>query len=527
MKMKIFLGLFILVVLVSCQDKAVETKPPNIIFIMTDDHARSATSCYGSQLMTTTNIDRIAHNGLQFNNAFVTNSICGPSRAVFLTGKYSHNNGFKSNFDSFDGSQATLPKYLQQVGYYTSVQGKWHLKSKPEGFDEYSVLIDQGEYYSPQFTNGEDTVVVKGYSANIITDKALAVMDKVKQSEKPFFLMINHKAPHRNWMPDSIHLKSMGEQRFAIPKSFYDNYFSRSKAMEMADMRIADMYLGFDLKMKLKGGQEEETGTGGDPKAPSYKWWNEHYDRMNEQEKKVWDAYYNPIIEKYYKDKLSGKALLEWKFNRFLNDYVKSIQSVDDNIGRVLDYLEDNDLTKNTLVIYTSDQGFFLGEHGWYDKRFMYEPSLTIPLVMQYPEKLKEAKQVNLMVQNVDLAPTILDLAGVAIPQDMQGKSLAPFFETDKEGETVWRDKIYYHYYQTGIWHFAQRHLGLRTKRYKLIYFYDLDDWELYDLKHDPEEVNNLYRNQMYAPLADSLKLELKDLIREVGDTTAVKFWEK
>ncbi len=513
----------------SCGNQEEEYSPPNIIFIMSDDHARRATSCYTNEIMQTPNIDRIAQQGLQFDQAFVTNSICGPSRAVFLTGKHSHNNGFMSNFDQFDGGQATLPKYLQEAGYYTAVMGKWHLKSRPEGFDEYNILLDQGEYYNPTFTNGTDTSDIIGYSAQIITDNAIDVLQREKGNGKPIFLMVNHKAPHRNWMPDTTSLQTGAEKVFPIPSSFYDDYSTRASSARSQDMEIENMFLGFDLKMKLTGGQEEETGTGGDPRAPSYKWWNEHYDRMTEREKTIWDAYYNPLIEDFYQTNRNNKELLEWKYQRYMNDYSKSVQAVDNEIGKLLDYLEENNLHENTVVIYTSDQGFFLGEHGWYDKRFMYEPSLAIPLVMQYPKrfknKRKKAKRIQQMVQNIDLAPTILELANCQIPSDMQGISLASFF--GKKNQDIvknWRKNIYYHYYQKGIWHFVEPHLGIRTNRYKLIYFYDIDEWELFDLRQDPEELENLYSSQPHQNLVDSMKSELRLLIKEVNDTTAVVF---
>ena len=522
--MKHFLiSVLVFLSIVSCtnnhgNETAKTHSPPNIIFIMSDDHAKAAVSTYGSELISTPNIDAIAKNGVQFNNAFVTNSICGPSRAVFLTGKFSHKNGFMANQDTFDGNQATLPKFLQEAGYYTAVMGKWHLKSKPQGFDEYSILLDQGEYYNPQFYNGTDTTVVNGYSTTVITDKALNVLKKQKDSKQPVFLMIHHKAPHRNWMPDTTHLINGEEKIYPLPESFYDDYEGRSDAAREQDMRIDDMFLGMDLKLFLKNGMEEETGTGGNPTAPSYKWWQRDYNRMNEAQKAAWDNYYQPIIDDYYASQPTGQELLEWKYQRYMNDYLKSIHSVDDNIGRVLNYLEENKMTDNTLVIYTSDQGFFLGEHGWYDKRFMYEPSLSMPLVMQYPNGFSKQQEVSALVQNLDLAPTILTAAGIDVPDDMQGAPLQRVLPKEADD---WREKIYYHYYQDGVWHYVNKHLGIRTDRYKLIYFYDLNAWELYDLKQDPQEVNNLYGQENYSQLSDSLKQELEELIVKYDDQTA------
>jgi len=521
MSLRYLLISFCLIGLWACDKNGTEEQlpPPNIIFIMTDDHAVDAISAYGSNLISTPHIDRIAKHGMQFDNAFVTNSICGPSRAVIMTGKFSHKNGFKSNRDTFDGNQATLPKYLQQAGYYTAIAGKWHLKSTPQGFDEYSVLLDQGEYYSPQFYNGTDTTVVEGYATNVITDKALQVLDTQKDGEKPIFLMIHHKAPHRNWMPDTTHLSSGKEKVYPFPETFWDDYKTRTDAASKQDMRIENMFLGMDMKLMLPNAQEDETGTGGDPKAPSYTWWMRDYNLMTDDQREVWDAYYGPINEAYQNNPPKGKALTEWKYQRYMNDYLKCVQSVDDNVGRVLDYLEENGLSDNTLVIYTSDQGFYLGEHGWYDKRFMYEPSFRTPLFMQLPTKLKGKQKNEKLVQNIDFAPTMLAAAGVAIPSDMQGESLLSL--GDKKNQR-WRDQLYYHYYQGGTWHFVEKHVGIRTERYKLIFYYDLGDWELYDLQSDPQEVNNLYRDATYKPLSDSLKVELQGLATTYEDTTAL-----
>ena len=498
------------------------TQKPNVIFIMTDDHAKRAMSAYTNELIQTPHLDQLAAEGIQFNNAFVTNSICGPSRAVFLTGKFSHKNGFMSNRDTFDASQATLAKYLQDAGYYTAVVGKWHLKSEPQGFNEYSILLDQGEYYSPQFYNGIDTVVLEGYATNLITDKAINLLEEQKNMGKPVFMMVHQKAPHRNWMPDVSDLENGEEQYYELPETFYDDYATRSAAARNQDMRIENMFLGMDLKLYLKEKQAEETGTGGDPKAPSYSWWERDYNRMTDLQKQVWDKYYRPITDAYYANKPIGDSLLRWKYNRYMNDYLKTVKSVDDNVGRLMDYLKESGLDKNTLVIYTSDQGFFLGEHGWYDKRFMYEPSLGIPLVMRYPNGMKSGVRVDELVQNVDLAPTILTATGLEVPADMQGMPLNNFF--DGKNKNPWRDGIYYHYYQTGTWHFVEKHLGIRTDRYKLIYFEDLKAWELFDLQKDPNEINNLYGKPAYAELTTQLKAQLKDLIEQYDDETAAEF---
>ena len=494
---------------------------PNIIFIMTDDHSKRAMSAYSHDLIETPHLDKIAENGIKFDNAFVTNSICGPSRAVFLTGKFSHINGFKSNDeDVFDGSQPTLPKYLKDAGYYTTIIGKWHLGSVPQGFDQFDILIDQGEYYSPRFFNGKDTVVTPGYATDLITEKAIRLFEEQKNSGKPVFMMLHQKAPHRNWLPDVKDLENSKDKEFPLPATFFDDYSTRSQAAVKQDMRIENMFLGYDLKVNLKQ-EKDETGTGGDSRNNSFTWLNSDLARMNKEQRMAWDKYYKPISDAYYNNKLIGADLLRWKYNRYMNDYLKTVKSVDDNIGILFDYLKKTGLDKNTLIIYTSDQGFFLGEHGWYDKRFMYEPSIQIPLVMSYPGYIKRHITEKALVQNVDLAPTILQAAGVPVPADMQGNSLMPFFTGRKVNN--WRDKLYYHYYENTV-HHVEKHFGIRTTRYKLIYFYDIRDWELYDLKKDPHEVKNLYHNPRYKKTADQLKQQLKGLISQYKDTTAVDF---
>lgn len=524
--MKYLVALSFLILSYSCavynsaQFHTPEQAQPNIIFIMTDDHAKRAMSAYSHELIRTPHLDQLAEEGIKFNKAFVTNSICGPSRAVFLTGKFSHKNGFMSNRDTFDGSQPTLPKYLQQAGYYTAVVGKWHLKSEPQGFDEFSILLDQGEYYSPQFYDGKETVSVEGYATNIITDKAINLLENQRKSGKPLFLMVHQKAPHRNWMPDVSDLQNGTEKYYELHETFYDDYAGKSDAARNQDMRIDNMFLGYDLKLYLKEKQAEDTGTGGDPKAPSYTWWENDYNRMTDLQKEIWDKYYRPITHAYYAQKPIGDSLLRWKYNRYMNDYLKTVKSVDDNVGRLMNYLKNSGMDKNTLVIYTSDQGFFLGEHGWYDKRFMYEPSLGIPLVMRWPNEISEGIEMSELVQNVDLAPTIMQAAGLKVPRDMQGKALNGFF--DGLADESWRDAIYYHYYQTGTWHFVEKHLGIRTDRFKLIYFYDIKDWELYDLLQDPNEMNNIYRDPAYSNISKELTSKLKDLISFYDDKTAI-----
>ncbi|MEM8523393.1 MAG: sulfatase [Bacteroidota bacterium] len=512
---------FVLFFLTSCEESAVEEEKvverPNIIFIMTDDHSKRAMSAYTDELIETPHLDQLANEGVLFDQAFCTNSICGPSRAVFLTGKFSHKNGFKSNHDRFDGDQATLAKYLQRSGYHTSVIGKWHLVSTPQGFDEYKILIGQGEYYNPRFITPTDTVVEIGYSTNLITDHAISLMDSLKGGDQPFFMMVHHKAPHRNWMPDAKHLKEFGEQEFPLHPTFYDNYATRSEAAKIQDMEIKNMFHSTDMKLPIFE-KEKDTGTGGMPKANMAGGWKRSYERLTPEQKAAWDEYYEPIIKEFYEQKPKGKELAEWMYQRYLNDYTKSVLAVDDNVGRLMDYLKSNDLEKNTLVIYTSDQGFFTGEHGWYDKRFMYEPSLAIPLVFRYPNQIRSGIRHDAMIQNVDLAPTILDFADVDIPADMQGKSLVNILDSEKD--TV-RDAIYYHYYQSTGWHTVPKHLGVRTDRYKLIYYYEINQWELFDLQEDMEEMKNLYGQEGMEKITADLKEKLRKLIEEYEDDTA------
>jgi len=512
--------LLVLLTVLGCSSPAVTTEAerPNVIFIMTDDHSKRAMSAYTDELMQTPYLDQLADEGVLFEQAFCTNSICGPSRAVFLTGKFSHKNGFKSNHDTFDGDQPTLAKYMQAAGYHTSVVGKWHLVSRPQGFDEYKILLGQGEYYNPNFTNGTDTVQETGYATTLITDHALSVIDRVKDSGKPFFMMLHHKAPHRNWMPELKHLQAQEETAFPIHPTFHDNYENRSEAARIQDMEIRNMYRSSDMKLPIF---ENDPGSGGMPGFDMAGHWKRNYERLTPEQKAAWDEYYQPIIDEYYEQQPEGKELAEWMYQRYLNDYTKSIMSVDDNIGRVLDYLKANNLDQNTLIIYTSDQGFFTGEHGWYDKRFMYEPSLAIPLVVRYPKALQAGQKNQVMVQNVDLAPTILDYVGAPIPADMQGTSLKPILEGDTADN---RESIYYHYYQSTGWHTVPKHLGIRTGQYKLIYYYEIDQWELFDLYNDPNELKSIYGQESSAGLVKELKSELQQLIEKYEDDTAPDF---
>ena len=495
-------------------------KRTNILYIMSDDHAYQAVSAYGYGLNQTPNIDRIAREGLKFNNCFVTNSISGPCRAVMLTGKFSHKNGFYDNGDKtfFDGSQQTLPKLLQAAGYHTGIVGKWHLKTTPTGFDYYSVHYDQGEYYNPDFMeNGEKRVHYEGYATDLTADNAIKFLDDCDK-ETPFFLMMHFKAPHRNWMPAPDKLSMYEDVTFPIPATFYDSYEGRIAARQQMMSIDKDMSLGSDLK----------TYGEWDTERPN------EFRRMTSEQKTAWDKVYNPIIDDFARKQPKEKELAEWKFQRYMRDYLKCISSVDDNVGRVLNYLEQIGELDNTIIIYTSDQGFYLGEHGWFDKRFMYEESLKTPFVIRYPQMISSNRVANAMIQNVDFAPTLLDLAGLPVPDDMQGESFKAVLTGEKQTA---KDALYYHYYEYPRPHAVKKHYGIRTDRYKLIHFYnDIDEWELFDLMNDPNELNNLINDPAQAENIETLKKLLAELQVKYEDTDPtsenyideqLNFWER
>jgi len=491
---------------------------PNIILIMTDDHAKNAISCYGSQINQTPNIDRLAKEGLRFDNSFVTNSICAPSRAVILTGKYSHINGLKDNRDRFNGEQMTFPKLLQEAGYQTAMIGKWHLKSVPQGFDTWKILPGQGAYYNPRFIENGDTVKYEGYATNLITDFSLQTLDEFEK-DKPFCLLFFHKAPHRNWMPDIKHLTLYDDVEIPLPETFFDDYKTRSAAAREQDMEIINMFTSTDMKIHLAEDEKDYSGGSGSGNYNAPKWWADNYNSLTEEQRKAWDAAYDPKNKAFLEANLSGKELAKWKYQRYIKDYLRCVASVDDNIGRLLDYLDQNGLTDNTIVIYTSDQGFYLGEHGWYDKRFMYEESLGMPLIVRYPKEIKPGLISEEVVLNLDFCPTFLDYAGIEIPKDVQGESLRPLFLGQIPDK--WRQSMYYHYYEYPHgWHFVKRHYGVRTKTHKLIHFYnDIDAFELYDLENDPSELNNIYGKSEVTDIQKELETELVKLRDYYGDT--------
>lgn len=492
-----------------------EEKPPNIIFIMSDDHAQKAISAYSKNLIETPNIDRIAKEGAIFTESYVTNSICAPSRAAMLTSKYSSQNGLRDNRDKFDGSQQTFPKILRKNGYQTCIIGKWHLKTEPTGFDNWRILIGQGQYYNPDFWEMGDTNRYIGYTTDIITNFAVEELED-RDKDKPFAMLIHHKAPHRNWMPNPKYFGAFDSLDIPLPTTFWDDYSSRFQASE-ADMRIDDMYISFDLKLQ-KESYNIETGSGGNSTFVNKveKNWESTYGRLTDDQKRIWDDYYDKINEEFRLAELSGDKLLKWKYRRYINDYLSCILSVDESVGKILDYLDVNDLSENTIVVYTSDQGFYLGEHGWYDKRWMYEESFRTPLLIRYPGKIKPGLKIDEFVMNIDYAPTFFEYAKIDIPNDFQGES----FKNLLDGKsTNWRNSIYYHYYEYPHgWHKVRQHYGIKKGSYKLIYFYEIDKWELFVLKNDPNEVSNIYLSMDSSKIVKELKYELDSLRIKYGE---------
>ncbi|MFN8239571.1 MAG: sulfatase [Bacteroidales bacterium] len=481
---------------------------PNIIYIMSDDHAYQAISAYGGRLKNlapTPNIDRIASRGMRFDRCLVTNSISGPCRAVVLTGKYSHVNGFVANEGQkpFDGSQQTFPKLLQKAGYTTAMIGKWHLMSDPTGFDYWDILPGQGFYYNPDFINTSGRYTEHGYVTELITKKSLAWLKEASGSGKPFMLMMHHKAPHREWQPGPGELSLYKNTVFPEPPTLFDDHGNMGTAEKTQDMSIAvTMRIEEDLKLYMDKAKMKNTGL----------------NRLDEGQMKAWNAVYDPIIKNFYEVNPTGQDLVKYKYQRYLQDYLACIAGVDKSVGEILDFLKENGLDKNTIVIYASDQGFYLGEHGWFDKRWMFEESYRTPLLIEWPGVTRAGAVNNDMVSNIDLAETFLEMAGLDIPGDMQGKSLVSILK----GQTPpdWRKEHYYHYYEYPGSHMVKRHYGISTERYKLIhYYYDIDEWELYDLMEDPLELKNVYNDPAYRLVKEELHVKLEKLMKQYGDS--------
>jgi arylsulfatase A-like enzyme len=479
---------------------------PNVIFIFTDDHATQAIGAYGgplAELDPTPNIDRLANEGMLFRNAFVTNAICAPSRAVILTGMHSHLNSIPTNAERFDSSQVTFPRLLQGAGYQTAIVGKWHLKSDPVGFDYWEVLPGQGQYYNPEFRTASGVVQDTGYVTDLITDKVIDWLESGRATDRPFMVMYQHKAPHREWSPGPDQLTLYDDTEIPEPATLFDDYAGRTSATLTQEMTIArHQQLVYDLKVWPPESPGEED---------RYAQWAQGLrDRMTEEQRAAWDAAYEPKNDAFRSANLQGDELTRWKYQRYMKDYLRCIASVDENLGRLLDYLDQSGLSENTVVVYSSDQGFYLGEHGWFDKRWMYEESLRMPLIVRWPGVTAPGTEDTHLVQNLDFAETFLDMAGVEAPANMQGRSLVALLEGEEPGD--WRDAIYYHYYEFPGWHAVQRHYGIRTDRYKLIHYYLIDEWELFDLETDPDELQSVYDEQEYAGVVTELKTKLDSL---------------
>jgi len=523
----------IIVTLLSCskkEEKKNEENPPqrpNILFIMSDDHAYQAISAYDDRLIKTPNIDRIAKGGVLFTNATVTNSICAPSRAVILTGKHSFINGKIDNISPFDTTNVTFPKLFQDAGYQTAMFGKLHFGNNPKGVDEFMILPGQGRYYNPKFITKEGDTIIKGYVTDIITDQTLKWLEEKRNPDKPFLLMYFHKAPHRSWLPAPRHYREFTNKKFPLPETLFDDYKrignansdsipEYSTAAKDAEMSILrHMTLGYDNKVNnqtlLKLGINE-----------NYMDWPPT-SNMDEEQAASWDSVYNPIsneLQKQYAD-MSERDLMEWKYQRYMQDYLGCIAGVDENVGRVLDYLQTSGLEDNTIVVYTSDQGFYLGEHGWFDKRFMYKESFRTPLLIKWPHVITPNTTEDEMVQNLDFAQTFLEMAGIKAPSDMQGESLVPLLNGNKD---QWkRDAVYYTYYEYPGVHMVKRHYGIATKRFKLMHFYyDIDEWELYDLEKDPRDIHNEDYNTEYANVVAELKSKLQELRVKYKDSDSL-----
>lgn len=488
---------------------------PNIVYIMSDDHAYQAISAYGSplsKLAPTPNIDRIAKNGAIFTQSFVGNSLCGPSRATLLTGRQSHAHGFTQNGQRFDNNVWVWPRALGQAGYATAMFGKWHINYSPEGigFDDWKVLDDQGEYYNPDIITPKGRSVVEGYATDLITQYSLDWLKTGRDKSKPFAIMIHHKAPHRNFMPALRHVRKYQGVTFPVPGNYFDDYRGRIAAGTQEMNIYRDMYEGHDLKMTVAKGSAQLR----------YNRWPGAFDRMTHAQQAEWDAAMQADNDRLNAAPLSGRDLALWKYQRYMQQYLGTIAAVDEGVGAVLDYLEESGLDRNTIVVYTSDQGFYLGEHGWFDKRFIYEESMRTPFLIQYPGHIRPGTRIAAPIQNIDYAPTFLDYAGVKGPATIQGRSMTPLLA----GRTPrdWRKDVYYHYYEFPGFHAVRAHYGVRGERYKLVRFYGegLDAWEFYDLKKDPHEMDNRIGDPaMKGPIA-AMKRRLVELRREYKDTS-------
>lgn len=511
-------------VLISCAQKEKKTstsiqEKPNIIFIMSDDHAYQAISAYSDHLIQTPNIDRIGKEGIVFTNASVTNSICAPSRATILTGKHTHINGKVDNLMPFDTTQVTFPQLFQKAGYETAMFGKLHFGNNPKGVDDFMILPGQGNYINPDFISQKGDTTILGYATDIITDLTLNWLKKKRNPEKPFMLMYLHKAPHRPWWPTPEKFKEFYGKEFPLPASLFDDYSNRGSAAKTAEMNLlTHMKYVYDTKVWPETIANMDGVT---PEVPDLvNAFTNIYNRATDEQK----AQYKPFLDAISKDfeenwpTMSSEEKMIWKYQRYMQDYLACISSVDDNVGRLLNYMDESDLSENTMVIYTSDQGFYLGEHGWFDKRFIYDESFKTPLLVRWPNKINPGITSDEMVQNLDFAQTFLEAAQIEVPKDMQGESLIPLLTSNEKDWT--RDAVYYHYYEYPAEHQVMRHYGIVTIDYKLAHFYyDVDEWELYDRKKDPQEMNNVYHDPAYADVAKELHKKLEELRVQYKDS--------
>ena len=493
-----------------------EQDKPNILFIFSDDHATDAIGAYDGRLKSvnpTPAIDKLAAQGMVMRNSFCTNSICGPSRAAILSGKHSHKNGFMNNGNSFDWNQQIFPKLLRKAGYQTALYGKSHLKGTPQGFDDWAVLPGQGDYFQPNLIFPDGKRVVQGHCSDVVTNLALDFLNNKRDAQKPFLLMVQHKAPHRNWMPALRHLKLYADQDLPEPATLFDDFKDNASPVAKHEMGIGQhMGLDYDLFQHLKN----------DP-AQGKDQLSRFYQRMNEEQFSAYQKHYGPRNNTFLSVKSKYEANLRWKYQRYLKNYLRCVRGVDESVARLMQELETLGLGDNTIVIYSSDQGFYLGDHGWYDKRWMYEESLQMPFIIKWPGVIKPGSSCESMIQNIDYGPTFLDAAGLDVPGDMQGLSMLPLLKGLKgETPTDWRDSIYYHYYEFPSVHMVPRQYGIRTERHKLIHFYQFDQWELYDLETDPDELHNLYGKKEHAELIAGLKKQLEALREHYDDRTDI-----
>ena len=478
---------------------------PNILFIFSDDHALQAISAYGDrfrEIAPTPNIDRIGREGAVFERSYCANSICGPSRACILTGKHSHINGFIDNNSSrFNGAQPTFPKYLQKAGYQTAVIGKWHLVSEPTGFDHWEILPGQGSYYNPDFIQMDgSTKRFQGYVTDIVTDKSLDWLKNRRDKDKPFVLMSQQKAPHRNWAPAERHYKLFDGMDLPEPETLFDDYANRSETLKKQEMSLAkDFWWQHDLLIP---------GKSSDPRFRNGIV-NGEFRRMTSAQTEAFEKAFGAENQKLADDlaagKMDDKATIRWKYQRYIKNYLRCIRAVDENVGRLLDYLDESGLAKNTIVIYSSDQGFYLGEHGWYDKRWMFEESLAMPFLIRWPGVVEPGVRTKAMIQNIDYAPTFLEAAGVEVPSDIQGRSLLPVLKNEGVAPDDWREAIYY-FYSGEATHRVAAHDGVRSDRYKLFYLPETDEWQLFDLEKDPQEMNSVHDDPAYAAILAKMK---------------------